>query len=130
MEINQYTITYIQPAALWRATPDTYTVEMDTYPIQESHTPRLTPHRWGAGTTSTIIVTILKGKHRRAIYTAHLAYNGGSFGCSSSYPITVPSKTENGTQTVAEERLPAGSTVTHHGETRQLLRAGNHFRHR
>lgn len=44
--------------------------------------------------------------------TAHWRYNGGSSGGSSSYPITVPSKTENGTVTVSPKSASAGSTVT------------------
>ena len=44
--------------------------------------------------------------------TAHWRYNGGSSGGSSSYPITVPSKTENGTVTVSPKNASAGSTVT------------------
>ena len=38
--------------------------------------------------------------------------SGGSSGGSSSYPITVPSKTENGTVTVSPKNASAGSTVT------------------
>lgn len=44
--------------------------------------------------------------------TAQWRYNGGSSGGSSSYPITVPSKTENGTVTVSPKNASAGSTVT------------------
>ena len=38
--------------------------------------------------------------------------SGGGSGGSSSYPITVPSKTENGTVTVSPKNASAGSTVT------------------
>ena len=44
--------------------------------------------------------------------TAQWRYNGGGSGGSSSYPITVPSKTENGTVTVSPKNASAGSTVT------------------
>ena len=44
--------------------------------------------------------------------TAQWRYNGGSSGGSSSYPITVPGKTENGTVTVSPKNASAGSTVT------------------
>ena len=44
--------------------------------------------------------------------TAQWRYNGGSSGGSSSYPITVPSKTENGTVTVSPKSASAGSSVT------------------
>ena len=57
-------------------------------------------------------VTIPKGSTGERRYTAHWRYNGGSSGGSSSYPITVPSKTENGTVTVSPKSASAGSTVT------------------
>lgn len=44
--------------------------------------------------------------------TAQWRYNGGSSGGSSSYPITIPSKTENGSVTVSPKSASAGSTVT------------------
>ena len=44
--------------------------------------------------------------------TAQWRYNGGSSGGSSSYPITVPGKTENGSVTVSPKNASAGSTVT------------------
>ena len=44
--------------------------------------------------------------------TAHWRYNGGSSGGSSSYPITIPGKTENGSVTVSPKSASAGSTVT------------------
>lgn len=44
--------------------------------------------------------------------TAQWRYNGGSFSSSSSYPITVPDKTENGSVTVSPKSASAGSTVT------------------
>lgn len=44
--------------------------------------------------------------------TAQWRYNGGSFSSSSSYPITIPGKTENGSVTVSPKSASAGSTVT------------------
>lgn len=44
--------------------------------------------------------------------TAQWRYNGGSSDGSSSYPITIPGKTENGSVTVSPKSASAGSTVT------------------
>ena len=44
--------------------------------------------------------------------TAQWRYNGGSFSSSSSYPITVPDKTENGSVTVSPKNASKGDTVT------------------
>ena len=44
--------------------------------------------------------------------TAQWRYNGGSSDGSSSYPITIPGKTENGSVTVCPKSASAGSTVT------------------
>ena len=44
--------------------------------------------------------------------TAQWRYNGGSSGGSSSYPITVPDKTENGSVAVSPKTASKGSTVT------------------
>ena len=44
--------------------------------------------------------------------TAQWRYNGGSSGGSSSYPITVPDKTENGSVSVSPKNASKGSTVT------------------
>ena len=44
--------------------------------------------------------------------TVQWRYNGGSSGGSSSYPITIPGKTENGSVTVSPKSASAGSTVT------------------
>ena len=44
--------------------------------------------------------------------TAQWRYNGGSSDGSSSYPITIPGKTENGSVTVIPKSASAGSTVT------------------
>ena len=57
-------------------------------------------------------VTIPTGSTGNRIYTAHSRYNGGGSGGSSSYPITIPDKTENGSVTVSPKNASAGSTVT------------------
>ena len=57
-------------------------------------------------------VTIEKGSTGERSYTAQWRYNGGSSGGSSSYPITIPGKTENGSVTVSPKNASAGSTVT------------------
>ena len=44
--------------------------------------------------------------------TAQWRYNGGGGSGSSSYPITIPGKTENGSVTVSPKSASAGSTVT------------------
>ena len=44
--------------------------------------------------------------------TAQWRYNGGSSDGSSSYPITIPGKTENGSVTVSPKSASVGSTVT------------------
>ena len=44
--------------------------------------------------------------------TAQWRYNGGSSDGSSSYPITIPGKAENGSVTVSPKSASAGSTVT------------------
>ena len=44
--------------------------------------------------------------------TAQWRYNGGSSDGSSSHPITIPGKTENGSVTVSPKSASAGSTVT------------------
>ena len=61
---------------------------------------------------NNMTVTIPTGSTGNRTYTAHWRYNGSGSGGSSSYPITVPSKTENGTVTVSPKNASAGSTVT------------------
>ena len=57
-------------------------------------------------------VTIPTGSTGERSYTAHWRYNGGGSGGSSSYPITIPGKTENGTVTVSPRSAEKGDTVT------------------
>ena len=114
-EINQYTITYDLAGGTVEGNPDTYTVEMDTFTLNTPTRPGYTFTGWsgtGLDGENNMTVTIPKGSTGERRYTAHWRYNGGSSGGSSSYPITVPSKTENGTVTVSPKNASAGSTVT------------------
>ena len=114
-EINQYTITYDLAGGTVEGNPDTYTVEMDTFTLKNPTRPGYTFTGWsgtGLDSENNMTVTIPKGSTGERRYTAHWRYNGGSSGGSSSYPITVPSKTENGTVTVSPKSASAGSTVT------------------
>ena len=114
-EINQYTITYDLAGGTADGNPDTYTVEMDTFTLKNPTRPGYTFTGWsgtGLDGENNMTVTIPKGSTGERRYTAHWRYNGGSSGGSSSYPITVPSKTENGTVTVSPKNASAGSTVT------------------
>ena len=113
--INQYTITYDLDGGTAEGNPDTYTVETDAFTLKNPTRPGYTFTGWsGTGLTGedNLTVTIQKGSTGNRSYTAHWRYNGGSSGGSSSYPITVPSKTENGTVTVSPKNASAGSTVT------------------
>ena len=114
-EINQYTITYDLGGGTVEGNPDTYTVEMDTFTLKNPTRPGYTFTGWsgtGLDGENNMTVTIPKGSTGERRYTAHWRYNGDSSGGSSSYPITVPSKTENGTVTVSPKSASAGSTVT------------------
>ena len=114
-EINQYTITYDLGGGTVEGNPDTYTVEMDTFTLKNPTRPGYTFTGWsgtGLDGENNMTVTIPKGSTGERRYTAHWRYNGGSSGGSSSYPITVHSKTENGTVTVSPKSASAGSTVT------------------
>ena len=114
-ELNQYTITYDLGGGTVEGNPDTYTVEMDTFTLKNPTRPGYTFTGWsgtGLDGENNMTVTIPKGSTGERRYTAHWRYNGGSSGGSSSYPITVPSKTENGTVTVSPKSASAGSTVT------------------
>ena len=114
-EINQYTITYDLAGGTVEGNPDTYTVEMDTFTLKNPTRPGYTFTGWsgtGLDGENNMTVTIPKGSTGERRYTAHWRYNGGSSGGSSSYPITVPGKTENGSVTVSPKNASAGSTVT------------------
>ena len=114
-EINQYTITYDLAGGTVEGNPDTYTIKTGAFTLKNPTKSGYTFTGWsGTGLTgeNNMTVTIPKGSTGERSYTAHWRYNGGSSGGSSSYPITVPSKTENGTVTVSPKNASAGSTVT------------------
>ena len=112
---NQYAITYDLNGGTAEGNPDTYTVETDTFTLKNPTRPGYTFTGWsGTGLTgeNNMTVTIEKGSTGERSYTAHWRYNGGSSGGSSSYPITVPGKTENGTVTVSPRSAEKGDPVT------------------
>ena len=112
---NQYAITYDLDGGTAEGNPDTYTVETDTFTLKNPTRPGYTFTGWsGTGLTgeNNMTVTIPKGSTGERSYTAHWRYNGGSSGGSSSYPITVPGKTENGTVTVSPRSAEKGDSVT------------------
>ena len=113
--INQYTISYNLNNGTATGNPDSYTVESDAITLNTPTRPGYTFTGWsGTGLTgeNNMTVTIPKGSTGERSYTAHWRYNGGGSGGSSSYPITVPGKTENGSVTVSPKNASAGSTVT------------------
>ena len=114
-EINQYTIAYDLAGGTAECNPDTYTIETGAFTLKNPTKSGYTFTGWsgtGLDGENNMTVTIPKGSTGERRYTAHWRYNGGSSGGSSSYPITVPSKTENGTVTVSPKNASAGSTVT------------------
>ena len=114
-EINQYTIAYDLAGGTAEGNPDTYTIETGAFTLKNPTKSGYTFTGWsgtGLDGENNMTVTIPKGSTGERRYTAHWRYNGGSSGGSSSYPITVPSKTENGTVTVSPKNASAGSTVT------------------
>ena len=114
-EINQYTITYDLAGGTAEGNPNTYTIETGAFTLKNPTKSGYTFTGWsgtGLDGENNMTVTIPKGSTGERRYTAHWRYNGGSSGGSSSYPITVPSKTENGTVTVSPKNASAGSTVT------------------
>ena len=113
--VNQYTITYDLAGGTVEGNPDTYTIETVAFTLKNPTKSGYTFTGWsGTGLTgeNNMTVTIPKGSTGERSYTAHWRYNGGGSGGSSSYPITVPGKTENGTVTVSPKNASAGSTVT------------------
>ena len=114
-EINQYTIAYDLAGGTAEGNPDTYTIETGAFTLKNPTKSGYTFTGWsgtGLDGENNMTVTIHTGSTGNRTYTAHWRYNGGSSGGSSSYPITVPSKTENGTVTVSPKNASAGSTVT------------------
>ena len=114
-QTDTYTITYDLDRGTADDNPTGYTVETETFTLKNPTRPGYIFSGWsGTGLTgeNNLTVTIEKGSTGNRSYTAHWRYNGGGSGGSSSYPITVPSKTENGTVTVSPKNASAGSTVT------------------
>ena len=114
-EINQYTIAYDLAGGTAEGNPDTYTIETGAFTLTNPTKSGYTFTGWsgtGLDGENNMTVTIPKGSTGERSYTAHWRYNGGSSGGSSSYPITVPGKTENGSVTVSPKNASAGSTVT------------------
>ena len=113
--VNQYTITYDLNGGTAEGNPDIYTVETDSFTLKNPTRPGYTFTGWsgtGLDGSDNLPVTIEKGSTGERSYTAHWRYNGGSSGGSSSYPITVPGKTENGSVTVSPRSAEKGDPVT------------------
>ena len=113
--LDRYTISYNLNNGTATGNPDSYTVESDAITLNTPTRPGYTFTGWsgtGLDGENNMTVTIEKGSTGERSYTAHWRYNGGSSGGSSSYPITVPSKTENGTVTVSPKNASKGDTVT------------------
>ena len=113
--LDRYTISYNLNNGTATGNPDSYTVESDAITLNTPTRPGYTFTGWsGTGLTgeNNLTVTIEKGSTGNRTYTAQWRYNGGSSGGSSSYPITIPGKTENGSVTVSPKSASAGSTVT------------------
>ena len=114
-EINQYMITYDLAGGTAEGNPDTYTIETRAFTLTDPTRSGYTFTGWsgtGLDGENNMTVTIPTGSTGNRTYTAHWRYNGGSSGGSSSYPITVPGKTENGSVTVSPKNASAGITVT------------------
>ena len=114
-EINQYTIAYDLAGGTAEGNPDTYTIETGAFTLTDPTRSGYTFTGWsgtGLDGENNMTVTIPTGSTGNRTYTAHWRYNGGSSGGSSSYPITVPGKTENGSVTVSPKNASAGITVT------------------
>ena len=114
-EINQYTITYDLAGGTAEGNPNTYTIETGAFTLKNPTKSGYTFTGWsgtGLDGENNMTVTIHTGSTGNRTYTAHWRYNGGSSGGSSSYLITIPGKTENGSVTVSPKNASAGSTVT------------------
>ena len=112
--VNQYTITYDLAGGTAEDNLDTYTIETGAFTLKTPTRPGYTFTGWsgtGLDGENNMTVTIPTGSTGERSYTAHWRYNGGGSGGSSSYPITIPGKTENGSVTVSPKSASAGSTV-------------------
>ena len=113
--LNRYTISYNLNNGTATGNPDSYTVESDAITLNTPTRPGYTFTGWsgtGLDGENNMTVTIPTGSTGERSYTAHWRYNGGGSGGSSSYPITIPGKTENGTVTVSPRSAEKGDTVT------------------
>lgn len=113
--LNRYTISYNLNNGTATGNPDSYTVESDAITLNTPTRPGYTFTGWsgtGIDGENNMTVTIPTGSTGERSYTAHWRYNGGGSGGSSSYPITIPGKTENGTVTVSPRSAEKGDTVT------------------
>ena len=113
--LERYTISYNLNNGTATGNPDSYTVESDAITLNTPTRPGYTFTGWsgtGLDGENNMTVTIEQGSTGNRSYTAHWRYNGGGSGGSSSYPITIPGKTENGSVTVSPKSASAGSTVT------------------
>ena len=114
-QTDTYAITYDLNGGTAEGNPAAYTIETGAFTLKNPTKSGYTFIGWsgtGLDGENNMTVTIPTGSTGDRSYTAHWRYNGGSSGGSSSYPITVPSKTENGTVTVSPKSASAGSTVT------------------
>ena len=113
--VNQYTITYNLAGGTAEGNLDTYTIETGAFTLKNPTKSGYTFTGWsgtGLDGENNMTVTIPTGSTGERSYTAHWRYNGGGSGGSSSYPITIPGKTENGTVTVSPRSAEKGDTVT------------------
>ena len=113
--VNQYTITYNLAGGTAEGNLDTYTIETGAFTLKNPTKSGYTFTGWsgtGLDGENNMTVTIPTGSTGNRTYTAHWRYNGGGSGGSSSYPITIPGKTENGTVTVSPRSAEKGDTVT------------------
>ena len=113
--LNRYTISYNLNNGTATGNPDSYTVESDAITLNTPTRSGYTFTGWsgtGLDGENNMTVTIPTGSTGERSYTAHWRYNGGGSGGSSSYPITIPGKTENGTVTVSPRSAEKGDTVT------------------
>ena len=109
--INQYTITYDLDGGTVEGNPDSYTVETDTFTLNNPTKRGYTFTGWsGTGLTgeNNLTVTIEKGSTGDRNYTAHWRYNGSYI---PTYPITVESA-RHGDVTSSHKSASKGTTVT------------------
>ena len=114
-EINQYTITYDLAGGTAEGNPNTYTIETGAFTLKNPTKSGYTFTGWsgtGLDGENNMTVTIPKGSTGERRYTAHWRYNGGGGSSSStSYPVSVPDKTDHGSVTVNPKNASKGSTV-------------------